>query len=190
MKTQIIISLKLLLVFSMLTGIMYPLIITGIAQLAFPSKANGSMIIKDKQVIGSSLIGQNFSNNKYFWPRPSAINYNPIPSAGSNYGMTSQVLKNQSFEKEQLFIQKNQIPVGTNIPNEMIFASASGLDPDISVEAARLQAKRISVERKISENQVLSLIDSMKIGRQFFILGEQRINVLQLNIQLDKLIKK
>jgi potassium-transporting ATPase KdpC subunit len=187
MKTQIIISIKILLVFTVLTGIIYPLLITGIAQLAFPTKANGSLIFNDNQIIGSKHIGQNFSSNKYFWPRPSAINYNPLPSGGSNYGMTSQILKDKSFNTKLSFILKNQLPIGTKIPNEMIYASASGLDPDISVEAAKLQVIRISKERNINKNQILQLIDRLKEYRQFYLLGEERINVLLLNIELDKI---
>jgi potassium-transporting ATPase KdpC subunit len=189
MKTQIIISIKLLLVFTVLTGILYPLFITGIAQLTFHSKANGSLLIKDNQIIGSKLIGQNFSSDKYFWPRPSASGYNPLPSGGSNYGMTSQILKDKSFNQKYMFIQKNHLPIGTIIPQEMIYSSASGLDPHISVEAAKLQVNRISKARNIDENQILQLIAKFKVKRQFYILGEERINVLLMNIELDKLNK-
>jgi potassium-transporting ATPase KdpC subunit len=190
MKPQIIISIKILLVFTVLTGIIYPLFITGISQLTFPVKANGSWIIKGNRIIGSNLIGQSFSSDKYFWPRPSAISYKPLPSSGSNYGMTSQILKDKSYQEEQLFIQKNHLSNGIKIPKEMIYSSASGLDPDISVEAAKLQVKRVAMARNIKESQIFSLIESLKNERQFFILGEQRINVLMLNIELDKLINK
>jgi len=189
MKSQIIISTKILLVFTVLTGIIYPLFITGIAQLAFHSKANGSLLIENNQIIGSKLIGQNFSSDKYFWPRPSAIGYNPLPSGGSNYGMTSQILKDKSFNQKFMFIQKNHLSFGTNIPHEMIYSSASGLDPDISVEAAKLQVNRISKLRNIDKNQILQLIAKLKLKRQFYMLGEERINVLLMNIELDKLNK-
>jgi potassium-transporting ATPase KdpC subunit len=189
MKTQIIISIKILLVFTVLTGIIYPLIITGIAQLTFPTYANGSLVIKDKQIIGSEIIGQNFSGDKYFWPRPSAVNYNPLPSGGSNYGMTSQVLKDKSFENRLSFTIKNKLAIGTILPGEMIYSSASGLDPHISVDAAKLQVSRISRERNMDKNQILQLIAKLKENRQFYILGEERVNVLLLNIELDKLNK-
>jgi potassium-transporting ATPase KdpC subunit len=189
MKSQIIISIKILLVLTVLTGIIYPLFITGIAQMAFHTQANGSLLIKDNQIVGSKLIGQNFSSDKYFWPRPSAIGYNPLPSGGSNYGMTSQILKDKSIKQKFMFIQKNHLPFGSKIPVEMIYSSASGLDPDISVEAAKLQANRIAQARNINENQILHLIDKLKGKRQFYILGEERINVLLMNIELDKLNK-
>jgi K+-transporting ATPase ATPase C chain len=187
MKTQIIISVKILLFLTVLTGIIYPLLITGIAQLAFPTKANGCLININNQIVGSELIGQDFSSNKYFWTRPSAINYNPLPSGGSNYGMTSQILKDKSFNTKLSFTLKNQLPVGTTIPNEMIYSSASGLDPHISSEAAKLQVNRISKERNINKNQILQLIGKLKENRQFHLLGEERINVLLLNLELDKI---
>jgi potassium-transporting ATPase KdpC subunit len=186
MKTQLIISIKILVVFTILTGIIYPLIITGISQLAFPHKSNGSLIIQQKQIVGSELIGQNFTNDIYFWPRPSAINYNPLPSGGSNYGMTSQVLQDKAFNEKLMFTKKNHLSAGIIIPNEMIFSSASGLDPHISVEAAKLQVKRIALARNIDEKQVLEIISKIKENRQFFLLGEPRINVLLLNLELDK----
>jgi potassium-transporting ATPase KdpC subunit len=189
MKTQLIISIKILLVFTVLTGIIYPLFITGIAQSAFPSKANGSLMIVNNQLIGSELIGQDFNSDKYFWPRPSVINYNPLPSGASNYGMTSEVLKDKSFKNRLSFTLKNKLPIGTILPGEMIYSSASGLDPHISVEAAKLQVNRISKERNIDKNQILQLIAKLKEDRQFYILGEERINVLLINLELDKLNK-
>jgi K+-transporting ATPase ATPase C chain len=186
MKTQLIISIKILLVFTIITGIIYPLFITGISQLAFPYKANGSLIIQKKQIIGSELVGQNFTNDIYFWSRPSAINYNPLPSGGSNYGMTSQILQDKAFDEKLMFTKKNHLSAGIKIPNEMIFSSASGLDPHISVEAAKLQVKRIALARNTDENTINAIIDDFKDDRQFLILGEKRINVLKLNLELDR----
>lgn len=189
MKTQIIISLKMLLMMTVLTGIIYPLFITGLAQLVFPAKANGSLILKNDTIIGSGLIGQQFTSDRYFWPRPSAIDYNPLPSGGTNFGMTSQTLKTKTETEIQSFLQRNYLPENTEIPNEMIFASASGLDPHISVQAARLQTKRIAKARNEDEGLILRLVDRFVEERQCFILGQERVNVLLLNLELDILLK-
>ena len=135
MKT-LIISLKIFLFFTVLTGIIYPLLITGIAQIVFPAKANGSLIDKDNQIIGSELIGQQFDSVIYFTSRPSAISYNPLPSGGSNYGLTNTKLKNLVAERKKQFIAFNQLDSLTEIPSEMLFASASGLDPHISAKGS------------------------------------------------------
>ncbi len=170
---------------TILTGILYTLLITGIAQLFFPTKANGSFI----QNIGSELIGQKFVSDKYFWSRPSAINYNPLPSGGTNYSMTSKKLRDTTFSIENNFASKNMIYNKSEIPNEMIFSSASGLDPHISVQAAKLQIKRIAKARNIDETKIQEIITKLKEPRQFFVLGEERINVLLLNLSLDKISK-
>ena len=185
MKTQLLISIKIILFFTVLTGIIYPLLITGTSQLIFHDKANGSFINKDNLRVGSSLIAQMFTDDRYFWPRPSAIGYNPLPSGGSNLSATSKILK-ESVENQRFdFIIKNRLPVGTIVPAEMIFASGSGLDPHISIESARLQSGRVAGARGISQQKVLELIEKFKDNRQFGILGEPRINVLLLNMELD-----
>jgi potassium-transporting ATPase KdpC subunit len=190
MKTQSIIALKFLLVMTVLTGLVYPLIMTGIAQVTFPARSNGSLIIKDGKIIGSELIGQKFDSSIYFWSRPSAINYNPVPSGASNYGPTSDTLKKLVTLRREFFTRMNSITEASSIPKEMIFASASGLDPDISREAALMQVDRISEARHftISEKEKLRK-NVMDLTRepQFFCLGEERVNVLMLNIELDKI---
>jgi K+-transporting ATPase ATPase C chain len=186
MKNHILISIKMLLLMTVLTGIIYTLFITGISQLIFPKKANGSII----QNVGSELIGQKFTSEKYFWSRPSATDYNPLPSGGSNLGMTSKTLQDKTLAITNYFTVKNEISKISIIPNEMIFSSASGLDPHISIEAANLQVKRIANARNIDETQIVQIITKLKENRQFFILGEERINVLLLNLELDKLSKK
>jgi K+-transporting ATPase ATPase C chain len=191
MKTQIFIALKILLVMTILTGLVYPLVMTGLAQLTFPSKANGSLIVKDGKIIGSALIGQKFDSTIYFWSRPSAIDYNPIPSGASNYGPTSAKLKQQVDDCRHKFVVKNDIKDTLSIPKEMIFASGSGLDPDISPEAAMMQLKRVAKARKFSESQKLKtllLIKNMTKGPQFSIFGEPRINIFELNLALDKIV--
>lgn len=190
MKTQTIIAVKFLLVMIVLSGIIYPFFMTGLAQLVFPSKANGSLITKDGKIIGSELIGQKFDSTLYFWSRPSAIGYNPIPSGASNYGPTSGTLKKLVKARSNLFRRMNSLADTTEIPAEMIFASASGLDPHISPEAAILQVNRIVNNRKFGEAQrekVDSLIKSLTEYPQFHMLGQERINVFLLNLSLDRI---
>ena len=190
MKTFII-ALKIFLFFTILTGIVYPLLVTGIAQITFPAKANGSIIFKDNKAIGSKLIGQQFDSVIYFSSRPSAIVYNPLPSGGSNYGLTNTKLKNQVADRKTQFWKFNHLDsLKTTIPSEMLFASASGLDPHISVEAAILQVDRIAKARNFSNIQkrkIIQCIQNHLEEPQFSCFGDQRINVLLLNIALDKI---
>jgi K+-transporting ATPase ATPase C chain len=184
------ISLRIFLVFTILTGLVYPLFVTGIAQLVFPAKANGSIIYRDNKAIGSELIGQQFDSTIYFSSRPSAISYNPLPSGGSNFGLTNTKLKDLVAERRHHFITLNQLDSLTEIPSEMLFASASGLDPHISPEAALLQVERIVKVRNLDNRQKQSLlqcITNLTEGPQFLCLGEERIDVLNLNLELDKL---
>jgi potassium-transporting ATPase KdpC subunit len=190
MKTQSIIALKFLLIMTILTGIMYPLLMTGIAQTAFHSKANGSLIMKNGKIIGSELIGQKFDSTIYFWSRPSAIDYNPIPSGASNYGPTSDKLKKQVSDRRKFFAAHNSISDTMAIPKEMIFASGSGLDPHISPEAAIVQLDRVVKARNLNENQkqeLKKLISTKTEGLQFSLFGEPRINVFDLNLALDEI---
>jgi K+-transporting ATPase ATPase C chain len=189
MKTFII-SLKIFLFFMFLTGVIYTLLVTGIAQVLFPEKANGSLIVKDNQIIGSELIGQKFDTIIYFTSRPSAISYNPLPSGGSNYALTNYKLKNLVDERKHHFINFNQLDTLAIIPSEMLFASASGIDPHISQLAAVLQIDRVAKARNFNATQKQNLVQSVKNlteTPQFFILGEERVNVLLLNIELNKL---
>jgi potassium-transporting ATPase KdpC subunit len=190
MKAQIVISLKFLAVMTFLLGIIYPFFMTGVAQITFPSEANGSLIMKDGKIIGSELIGQKFDSSIYFWSRPSAIDYNPIPSCGSNFGPTSEKLKKQVSDRRVLFADSNLISDTLSIPKEMIFASASGLDPHISPEAALMQVERIANARNFSSDQkqhLQKLVGELTEAQQLRCLGEKRINVLLLNLELDKL---
>jgi len=189
MKT-LLVSLKIFLFFTVLTGIIYPLLITGIAQLVFPWKANGSIISKDNKAIGSALIGQQFDSAIYFSSRPSAVSYNPLPSGGSNYGLTSAKLKKNVDSYKKQFITYNQLDSLTEVPSEMLFASASGLDPHISQKAALLQVERVAKARHFNSNQkqqLLSLIKGITEPPQFLYLGKERINVLLLNLESDKI---
>jgi len=187
---SLIISLKAILFFTVITGIIYPLLVTGIAQIVFPAKANGSLIISDNRIIGSKLIGQQFESEKYFSSRPSSVTFNPLPSGGSNYGLTNSKLKQQVEERRQRFVQFNHLDNETPVPAEMLFASASGLDPHISRHAALLQVNRIAKARSFSDSQKQKLsecVNQMAERPQFGVLGEERINVLVLNLEVDRI---
>lgn len=190
MKAQIRIALKLFALFTILFGLAYPLLITGIAQLAFPEKANGSLIVQGNKLIGSKWIGQKFDSEFYFWSRPSATSYGAMPSGGSNLGPTSSTLKQLVAERAALFTGSNQLPASEIIPSEMLLASASGLDPHISPRAALLQVERIAKSRQFDDGKkqkLMGLITELAEAPQFSFLGENRVNVLLLNIELDKL---
>jgi len=189
MKT-LLISLKIFLFFTILTGILYPLFITGIAQVVFPLKANGSLIVKSNRAIGSELIGQQFDSAIYFTSRPSAVLYNPLPSGGSNYGLNNAKLKKLVTERKNQFIAFNHLDSLTLIPSEMLFASASGLDPHISPKAALLQVERIAKARNfntIQKQKLMQRINDLTEVPQILCLGEERINVLLLNLATDKI---
>jgi K+-transporting ATPase ATPase C chain len=185
-----IISLKIFLFFTFLLGFIYPLFVTGIAQIIFPAKANGSMIVKYNITIGSKLIGQKFDTVIYFSSRPSFVSYNALPSGGSNYALTNDQLKKLVTERNRQFIAYNQLDSISEVPSEMQFASASGLDPHISTKAALLQVNRIAIARGYDRNQKLKLEQLIKINTEqplFLCLGEERINVLLLNLEVDKI---
>ena len=188
---SLIIALRIFLFFTLLTGVAYPLLVTGIAQLVFPSKANGSIIYKDRRPVGSELIGQSFdSSGIYFTSRPSATDYNPMPSGGSNFGLTNRKLMDQFEQRRAQFTALNKPGSWQEIPPEMLFASASGLDPHISPEAAMMQFNRICRSRHFSVAQEISLrnvILRLTEPPQFLCLGQIRVNVLLLNLETDKI---
>jgi potassium-transporting ATPase KdpC subunit len=189
MKT-LMISLKIFLFFTVLTGLIYPLFITGIAQLFFAHKANGSLISIDNKEVGSELIGQQFISEKYFSSRPSAIDYNPMPSGGTNYALTNSKLKDLENQRRMLFIEFNHLDSTAQVPSEILFASASGIDPDISVDAALLQVDRIARARNFNparKQQLLEGIKALTVEPQFLCLGKQRVNVLLLNLYSDRI---
>jgi K+-transporting ATPase ATPase C chain len=184
------IALKTFFFFTILTGVVYPLFITGITQVIFPEKANGSLIRKEDKTIGSKLIGQQFDSNKYFSSRPSAINYNPLPSGASNYGLTNAKLRDSVHNRYSQFILRNKLDSLTTVPSEMLFASASGLDPHISPDAAILQVERIAKARNYSSDQkqnLKQLIKNQTETPQLLCLGEARVNVLLLNLEVDEI---
>lgn len=192
MKTQLIISIKIFTVLTVLCGIIYPLLITGFTQSIFPEKANGSLIIENNKIVGSELIGQKFDSACYFQSRPSAVNYNPLPSGGSNLGPINEKLKEQVAERSKQWGKSNPKVSAEKIPAEMVFASASGLDPHISPTAALLQIDRIVEVRNLTDaqkQQIVELVNELTEKPQFSLLGESRINVLKLNMALDKQYK-
>lgn len=193
MKSQIRPALVTLLFFTLLTGLVYPLIVTGIAQVAFPSQANGSLILKDKEVVGSKLIGQPFDDPKYFWGRPSATGtfpYNAFNtenltgSSGSNYGPLNQALLDAVQARVEALKAVDPINAAP-IPVDLVTASGSGLDPHISVAAALYQVSRVAKARGMGQDTVRALVDQYTEERQLGFLGELRVNVLLLNRALD-----
>jgi potassium-transporting ATPase KdpC subunit len=182
-------AVVLLLVLTVLTGVAYPLLITGIAQVAFPAEANGSLLMRDGKPVGSSLIGQSFSDPRHFWSRPSATSpqpYNGEASGASNLGPLNPTLTHDISSR----IAALRVADPTNkapIPIDLVTASASGLDPDISVAAAYYQAPRVARVRGLQPEVVLALVASHTRGRWLGILGEPRVNVLELNLALDEL---
>ncbi len=175
------------LLLSVLTGLLYPFVVTGIAQVVFPSQANGSLVYQNGQVVGSKLIGQPFDDPKYFWGRLSATSpypYNPSASSGSNLGPTNTAL----FDEVQARIDALHKPDPGNtapIPVDLVTSSGSGLDPDISVDAALYQVHRVATARGLSEATVHQLVTQSIQPRFLGIFGEPRVNVLQLNLALD-----
>lgn len=192
MKTQLIIAIKIFAILTVLCGVIYPLVITGIAQSAFPGKANGSLIVVEHTIAGSELIGQKFDSPGYFSSRPSAVDYNPLPSGGSNLGPSSEKLKELVQEHEMQFRKANELSDSVKVPSEMLFASGSGLDPHISPHAALLQIERIASVRSLTnrkKQQLVKLVDDLTETSKFFLPGEPRINVLKLNLALNNLIE-
>ncbi|HEY0339273.1 MAG TPA: potassium-transporting ATPase subunit KdpC [Steroidobacteraceae bacterium] len=180
-------AIVLLLVLTVITGVVYPLVVTGIAQVAFPTQAAGSILIRDGKSVGSSLIGQSFSEPKHFWSRPSATApqpYNGQASAGSNLGPLNPALTDGI--KARVDALRAADPTNNSaIPVDLVTASASGLDPDISLAAAYYQAPRVARARGLQPQAVLTLIAAHARGRWLGILGEPRVNVLDLNLALD-----
>jgi potassium-transporting ATPase KdpC subunit len=175
------------LVFTVLCGLLYPLVVTGVAQVAFNDKANGSLVKVDGQVVGSRLIGQQFADAKYFHPRPSAAGtgYDGLASSASNLGPTNPDFLSSIEERVAAYRQENSLPDSQLVPVDAVTASGSGLDPDISVANAKLQAARVAEARNMSVDQVMQIVDKHTSGRQWAIFGEPGVNVLELNLALD-----
>jgi potassium-transporting ATPase KdpC subunit len=188
---EMLTSVRATLVFTVILCGAFPLVIFGAAQLFFPRQANGSLIeSKDRQILGSELLGQNFSGAKYFHPRPSAAGangYDAISSSGSNLGPTSQKLIDAVKQRVETYRAENGMATDALVPGDAVTASGSGLDPHISVKNAELQAPRVARERKLSLEAVRAAMTKATDGRSLGLLGEPGINVLKLNIALDNL---
>jgi K+-transporting ATPase ATPase C chain len=188
MWSQISPGLRINIFFTILCGIIYPLAITGICQVVFPRQANGSLITQNGQVIGSKWIGQNFGRPEYFQPRPSAAGndgYDATSSSGSNYGPTNQKLIDRVKASVEKFRKENPDYAGP-LPADLVTASASGLDPHLSPDSASAQAPRVAKARGVPIDQVNNLIAQFTEGPELGLLGESRVNVLKLNLELDR----
>ena len=179
-------SIRFTLVATVLLGLGYPLLVTGIASVLFPHKAAGSLILKDGTVIGSELLAQSFTSDRYFHPRPSVNSYDASNSGGSNLAQSSKALVTRIQGDIDKLAAQNP---GKPVPIDLVTTSASGLDPDITPDAAYYQAPRVAKARNLSEESVQKLIEQHIAGRQLGLLGEARVNVLELNLDLDKLAK-
>ncbi|MFO0956789.1 MAG: potassium-transporting ATPase subunit KdpC [Isosphaeraceae bacterium] len=191
MKSVFLTSLRMLVFMTLLTGVVYPLAVTGLAQLIFPRQANGSLAVRDGKVVGSTLIGQAYAGSGYFWGRPSAttpVPYNAASSGGSNLGPLNPALVENVGAR--LAALKEVDPGIGVVPIDLVTTSGSGLDPHISPSAAVAQAPRVAKVRGISEDEVRRLIARQTEGRQFGLLGEPRVNVLLLNLELDEATRR
>jgi potassium-transporting ATPase KdpC subunit len=188
MWQQLLPALRITLVMTVLTGLIYPLAVTGLCQVLFHDKANGSLITVNDQVVGSALIGQNFSRKQYFQPRPSAAGndgYDPTASGGSNLGPTNQKLIDRVKASVEKFRKENPTFKGP-LPADLVTTSGSGLDPHISPASAAAQVNRVARARGIPAEQLQSIVDKHTEGRDLGFLGEPRVNVLLLNLALDR----
>ena len=179
---------KMMLVLTVLTGLLYPGVVTGLCQVFFPARANGSLVVANGHVIGSELIGQNFKRPEYFQSRPSAAGndgYDPMASGASNLGPTSQKLADRVKDSVASFRKNNPDYTGP-IPADLVTASGSGLDPDISPASAEAQAARIAKARGVPVEQVRNLIAGHTQGRDLGFMGDPRVNVLEINLALDQ----
>jgi potassium-transporting ATPase KdpC subunit len=185
MKKQLIVAVVYTLVTTVIFGLIYPLVVTGMSQWLFPAQANGSLIVKNGQVVGSRLIGQSFSGAKYFHSRPSAAGsgYDPTASGGSNLGPTNQTLVTRVQQDVAQWQQQNP---GVPIPADLVTASGSGLDPDISPASAEFQVPQVAKARGVNVDEVRRLVAKHTMGRQWGMFGEPRVNVLELNLDLDQ----
>jgi K+-transporting ATPase ATPase C chain len=181
-------AILIFITMTVLLGIIYPFAMTGISQFFFPKKANGSLVMSDNRVVGSSLVGQNFTDPKYFQGRPSALEkpYDASNSGGSNFGPSNAKFLEEVSKRIEKVRKENVLNPEAPVPADLVLASASGLDPHISVEAAMLQVPRIAKARGLQESEVQDALQRSAGGPLFGFLGDRRINVLRLNMSLDK----
>jgi K+-transporting ATPase ATPase C chain len=189
MRRQLLPALRIVLVFTVLLGLAYPLVVTGIAQGLWSDKADGSLVTVNGKAVGSSLIGQTFTKAKYLHPRPSAAGdgYDGLASSASNLGPTNPTLIDDVKKAAAAYRKENGLPAGFSVPIDAVTSSGSGLDPGISVANAKLQAKRVAEARGLTVAQVEQVIDDHTNSRQLGFLGEDWVNVLETNVALDRL---
>jgi K+-transporting ATPase ATPase C chain len=189
MRRQLLPALRIVLVFTVLLGLAYPLVVTGIAQGLWSDKADGSLVRVNGKAVGSSLIGQTFTKAKYLHPRPSAAGdgYDGLASSASNLGPTNPTLIDDVKKAAAAYRKENGLPAGFSVPIDAVTSSGSGLDPGISVANAKLQAKRVAEARGLTVAQVEQVIDDHTNSRQLGFLGEDWVNVLETNVALDRL---
>ncbi len=185
-------SIRQTILWSLICGVAYPLLITVLAQLMFHDQANGSLVERNGKIIGSEWLAQQFQGSNYFWPRPSACTYGSSPSgivasSGSNLGPTSGALQTNVMNNAAAFRSGNNLATNADVPVDMVFASASGLDPHISPESAQLQISRVAAARGLTEDKVKALVEQFVEPPQWGFLGQARVNVLKLNVALDQL---
>ncbi len=178
-------SLRHLLLWTVLTGLAYPVIVTVIAQLALPKPANGSLVERHGKLVGSALLAQQFQGTNYFWPRPSSATYATVPSGASNLGPTSGQQQTNVINNLAAFRSGNNLATNADVPADMVYASGSGLDPDISPAAAELQVARVAAARGMAADKVRALVTRYTQAPQLGFLGQPRVNVLLLNLGLD-----
>jgi K+-transporting ATPase ATPase C chain len=183
-------SVKQTILWTILAGILYPCAITVLAQVTFPRQANGSLIERGGKIVGSELLAQQFTGEKYFWPRPSAGSFATVPSGASNYGPTSKKLQDTVNGYADALRKAHKLPADAPVPADLVFTSGSGLDPHISPEAARFQIGRVAAARGASVDRMKALVEKFIEPPQWGFLGEPRVNVLKLNLALDKLAVK
>ncbi|MBS4167664.1 potassium-transporting ATPase subunit KdpC [Parachlamydia sp. AcF125] len=179
-------AFRMLIWMLLVLGILYPLMITVIAQVGMQDKANGGIIREEGKALGALLIAQKFESERYFWPRPSAVDYNPLSSGGSQLGPTSKILVKTIEERRSKMASAHQVDT-SQVPAELLFTSGSGIDPHISLDVARFQIPRVAKARGLAENSLIQLLQELTIPPRFFILGEPHVNVLLLNQALDVL---
>ena len=187
-RRQLVPAIVVFVAFTVLTGLVYPLVVTGVAQLVFPGRADGSLVRREGEIVGSRLIGQPFAGARYFQPRPSAAGegYDAMSSSASNLGPTSEELLEEIRERTNVYRRENGLAPSDAVPVDGVTSSGSGLDPGISVENARIQAARVARARGLSVADVLALVDEHTDGRALGFLGEPAVNVLELNLALDR----
>lgn len=189
MRRQLVPALVMVAVFTVLCGLAYPLLVTGVAQVLFRHRADGSLVVQDGRPVGSALLGQAFSRPEYFHPRPSAAGdgYDASASSGSNLGPTNPDLLKQIGDRATAYRSENGLAPDAAVPVDAVTSSGSGLDPEISVANARLQAARVADARGVAVERVLQLVDTHTEGRGLGVLGERGVNVLELNLDLDRM---